>query len=99
VTFTAVAWGATALTGASLFLVLVIAGRRMVFAHTRRYLRRRELARMFAAAAVENFGYRQLLNVCRTLGLVDLARKRQGWGELRKRGLGYEAAGEPSGGR
>jgi cellulose synthase/poly-beta-1,6-N-acetylglucosamine synthase-like glycosyltransferase len=66
---------------------------------SRRYLRRRELARMFAAAAVENFGYRQLLNVWRTLGLVDLARKRQGWGELRKRGLGYEAAGEPSGGR
>jgi cellulose synthase/poly-beta-1,6-N-acetylglucosamine synthase-like glycosyltransferase len=66
---------------------------------SRRYLRRRELARMFAAAAFENFGYRQLLNIWRTLALLDLARKRQGWGELRKRGLGYEAAGEPSGGR
>jgi cellulose synthase/poly-beta-1,6-N-acetylglucosamine synthase-like glycosyltransferase len=66
---------------------------------SRRYLRRRELARMFAAAAFENFGYRQLLNIWRTLALLDLARKRQAWGELRKRGLGYEAAGEPSGGR
>jgi cellulose synthase/poly-beta-1,6-N-acetylglucosamine synthase-like glycosyltransferase len=66
---------------------------------SRRYLRRRELARMFTAAALENFGYRQLLNIWRTLGLVDLTRKRQAWGELRKRGLGYEAAGEPSGGR
>jgi cellulose synthase/poly-beta-1,6-N-acetylglucosamine synthase-like glycosyltransferase len=66
---------------------------------SRRYLRRTELMRMFTAAAFENFGYRQLLNLWRTLGLVDLARKRQSWGELRKRGLGYEAAGEPSGGR
>jgi cellulose synthase/poly-beta-1,6-N-acetylglucosamine synthase-like glycosyltransferase len=66
---------------------------------SRRYLRRRELARMFAAAAFENFGYRQLLNIWRTLGLLDLTRKRQAWGELRKRGLGYEAAGEPSSGR
>jgi hypothetical protein len=54
---------------------------------------------MFTAAALESFGYRQLLNIWRTLGLVDLTRKRQAWGELRKRGLGYEAAGEPSGGR
>jgi hypothetical protein len=54
---------------------------------------------MFTAAALENFGYRQLLNIWRTLGLVNLTRKRQAWGELRKRGLGYETAGEPSGGR
>jgi cellulose synthase/poly-beta-1,6-N-acetylglucosamine synthase-like glycosyltransferase len=66
---------------------------------SRRYLRRRELARMLTAAALENFGYRQLLSIWRTMGLVDLTRRRQGWGEMRKRGLGYEAAGEPSGGR
>jgi hypothetical protein len=66
---------------------------------SRRYLHGRELARMLTAAMVENFGYRQLVSVWRTLGLLDLARKRRTWGEMRKRGLGYEAAGEPSGGR
>ena len=41
-TFTAVAWGAAALTGASLLLVLVIAGRRIVFAHEDERRRRAE---------------------------------------------------------
>jgi cellulose synthase/poly-beta-1,6-N-acetylglucosamine synthase-like glycosyltransferase len=66
---------------------------------SRRYLHGRELARMLTASVVENFGYRQLVSVWRTLGLLELARKRRAWGEMRKRGLGYEAAGEPSGGR
>jgi cellulose synthase/poly-beta-1,6-N-acetylglucosamine synthase-like glycosyltransferase len=67
---------------------------------SRRYLRRREFARMVAAAVFENFGYRQLLTIWRTRGLIDLARRRGGWGEMRRRGLGYvPAAGEPSGGR
>jgi hypothetical protein len=33
VTFTAVAWSAVALNAASFFLVLLIGGRRLVFAH------------------------------------------------------------------
>jgi hypothetical protein len=48
---------------------------------------------------LENFGYRQLLSIWRTRGLIDLARRRSGWGEMRRRGLGYAPAGEPSGGR
>jgi cellulose synthase/poly-beta-1,6-N-acetylglucosamine synthase-like glycosyltransferase len=66
---------------------------------SRRYLHRRELARMLAAATLENFGYRQLLTIWRTRGLMDLARGHRGWGEIRRRGLGYAPAGEPSGGR
>jgi len=65
----------------------------------RRYTRDREVTKMVAAAIVENFGYRQLLTLWRALGLVDVLRRRRDWGEMRRRGLGYEAAGEPSGGR
>lgn len=64
----------------------------------RRYQRGREAARLLAMALAENFGYRQLLTAWRVLGLVDLARKRKGWGEMRRRGLGYApAGGEPRG--
>ena len=65
----------------------------------RRYVRGREIGRLLLAAVIENFGYRQLLAVWRTRALVDLARGAQGWGDVRRRGLGYAPAGEPSGGR
>ena len=54
---------------------------------------------MLTAAVFENLGYRQLQSVWRTLALVDLARGRRDWGEMRRRGLGYAPAGESSGGR
>jgi cellulose synthase/poly-beta-1,6-N-acetylglucosamine synthase-like glycosyltransferase len=65
----------------------------------RRYARTREVLRLLGAALLENFGYRQLLAWWRVLGLVDLGRKGRGWGEQRRRGLGYAPAGEASGGR
>jgi hypothetical protein len=53
VTFTAVAWSAVALTAASFLLVLVIAGRRLVFAHEdERRLRSEERLRPVALALV-----------------------------------------------
>jgi cellulose synthase/poly-beta-1,6-N-acetylglucosamine synthase-like glycosyltransferase len=58
----------------------------------RRYRRKREAARLLVAALLENVGYRQLLAVWRLLAFADLARKNRGWGEMRRRGLGYEAA-------
>jgi hypothetical protein len=65
----------------------------------RRYVRGGEVGRLLVAAVIENFGYRQLLALWRTKALVDLARGRQEWGEMRRRGLGYAPAGETSGGR
>jgi cellulose synthase/poly-beta-1,6-N-acetylglucosamine synthase-like glycosyltransferase len=65
----------------------------------RRYLRGREIGRLLLAAVIENFGYRQLLAVWRTWALVDLARGGPGWGDMRRRGLGYAPARGASGGR
>ena len=65
----------------------------------RRYVRGREVGRLLVAAIIENVGYRQLLALWRTRALLDVARGGHGWGEMRRRGLGYAPAGEPSGGR
>jgi hypothetical protein len=51
------------------------------------------------AALAENLGYRQLVMVWRTLAFVDLARRRRGWGEMRRRGIGYAPTGGASKGR
>ena len=58
----------------------------------RRYTRKREAARLLIASLFENLGYRQLLAAWRMLAFVDLARGRREWGEMRRRGLGYEPA-------
>jgi cellulose synthase/poly-beta-1,6-N-acetylglucosamine synthase-like glycosyltransferase len=65
----------------------------------RRYVRAREVGRLLIAALIENFGYRQLLAFWRAVALVDLARGRHGWGEIRRRGLGYVPSREPTGSR
>jgi hypothetical protein len=65
----------------------------------RRYHRGREAARLLVMALAENLGYRQLLTAWRVLGLVDVARRRRGWGEMRRRGLGYAPARGESRGR
>jgi cellulose synthase/poly-beta-1,6-N-acetylglucosamine synthase-like glycosyltransferase len=57
----------------------------------RRHVRGSEALRMLGYAVAENLGYRQLADVWRLHAFVDLARKKQGWGEMRRRGLGYEA--------
>lgn len=80
-------------------ILLSIAALALEELSARRYLHGRELARMLVAAVFENIGYRQLVNVWRTMALFDLLRRRRDWGEMRRRGLGYSPAGEPSGGR
>ncbi|MFL5929084.1 MAG: glycosyltransferase [Gaiellaceae bacterium] len=58
----------------------------------RRHPRTREILRLAAYSIVENLGYRQLNAVWRTMGLVDLARRRRGWGAQKRRGIGRAAA-------
>jgi cellulose synthase/poly-beta-1,6-N-acetylglucosamine synthase-like glycosyltransferase len=59
----------------------------------RRHPRGREVGRMLWYAVVENFGYRQLVDVWRAWALVDIARRKQGWGEMKRRGF---APNEPA---
>lgn len=52
----------------------------------------REVLRMLVYAVVENVGYRQLNDLWRMLALVDLARRKQGWGTQVRRGIGNVVA-------
>ena len=63
----------------------------------RRHPKAREVMRMLAFAILENFGYRQLLGLFRGLGLVDVIRRRRGWGEMRRRGLGHSLSSHQGG--
>jgi cellulose synthase/poly-beta-1,6-N-acetylglucosamine synthase-like glycosyltransferase len=65
----------------------------------RRYNNEADAARMVVVAVFENLGYRQLVTVWRALALFDLVRRRRGWGEMRRRGLGYVPAGGRATGR
>ena len=56
----------------------------------RRHRLGRDALRLVAYALVENVGFRQLTNVWRLQAFADLARRRRSWGEMRRRGLGYE---------
>jgi cellulose synthase/poly-beta-1,6-N-acetylglucosamine synthase-like glycosyltransferase len=53
----------------------------------RRHARHREAARMLAFAVIENFGYRQLVDLWRAIALLDVVRRRRGWGHMDRRGL------------
>lgn len=53
----------------------------------RRYERRRDVARLLAYTVLESFGYRQLQNIWRLLGFVDIARGKTEWGAQKRRGL------------
>jgi cellulose synthase/poly-beta-1,6-N-acetylglucosamine synthase-like glycosyltransferase len=53
----------------------------------RRHARHQEAVRMLVFAVIENFGYRQLVDLWRALALVDVVRRRKGWGHLDRRGL------------
>jgi cellulose synthase/poly-beta-1,6-N-acetylglucosamine synthase-like glycosyltransferase len=61
----------------------------------RRHPRRRDVLRLMAYSVVENLGYRQLNDVWRLLGLLDLLRGREGWGAQRRRG--FAPAAPPAG--
>jgi cellulose synthase/poly-beta-1,6-N-acetylglucosamine synthase-like glycosyltransferase len=65
------------------FGALLIEGR--AFA---RYPGWRDLARLMAAAVVENFGYRQWLALVRAGATVTILRSRHGWGEMTRAGFG-----------
>ncbi len=54
----------------------------------RRYPAPADLARLFGAAIVENLGFRQLLTIWRTRGLIDgLRRVKKGWGVMERKGF------------
>jgi cellulose synthase/poly-beta-1,6-N-acetylglucosamine synthase-like glycosyltransferase len=57
-------------------------------ARSRRNGTPRDVARLLLFTVVENFGYRQLQAVWRAQATVDLLRKKQGWGEMRR--VGFE---------
>ena len=57
----------------------------------RRYRRRREVARLLAYAVLENIGYRQLHDIWRAIGYVDIARGKKGWGAQQRRGFAAPA--------
>jgi cellulose synthase/poly-beta-1,6-N-acetylglucosamine synthase-like glycosyltransferase len=53
----------------------------------RRYLRLPDVARLLAAALLENFGYRQINTLWRLQGVLDYLRGRSGWGAMTRKGL------------
>jgi cellulose synthase/poly-beta-1,6-N-acetylglucosamine synthase-like glycosyltransferase len=53
----------------------------------RRYRQRREIARLLAYAVLENVGYRQLHDVWRAMGYVDIVRRKREWGTQQRRGF------------
>jgi cellulose synthase/poly-beta-1,6-N-acetylglucosamine synthase-like glycosyltransferase len=53
----------------------------------RRYPGMADIARLFVASVIENFGFRQLLTIWRTRGLIDGLRGKQGWGAMERRGF------------
>lgn len=56
----------------------------------RRYGRGSDLGRLFAAALLENMGYRQLVTLYRAGGIVSAARRVRSWGTQRRRGFADE---------
>jgi cellulose synthase/poly-beta-1,6-N-acetylglucosamine synthase-like glycosyltransferase len=54
----------------------------------RRYPAPADLMRLFLGAVVESLGFRQLLMIWRTQGLIDGLRGKQGWGTMERRGFG-----------
>lgn len=73
-------------------VVLSIAALALEEFNFRRHQRTRDVVSMVLYSVLENFGYRQLNDAWRVLALVDLARRKQGWGAQRRRGIGNLAA-------
>jgi cellulose synthase/poly-beta-1,6-N-acetylglucosamine synthase-like glycosyltransferase len=60
----------------------------------RRYRHRGEVARLLLYAVLENIGFRQLHDVWRATGYVDIARGKKGWGAQQRRG--FSAPADPT---
>jgi cellulose synthase/poly-beta-1,6-N-acetylglucosamine synthase-like glycosyltransferase len=73
-------------------VVLSIAALALEEFNFRRHQRTRDVVALVLYSVLENFGYRQLNDVWRVLALVDLMRRKQGWGAQRRRGIGNLAA-------
>ena len=54
----------------------------------RRHSRNREALRLVLFAIVENFGFRQLVDLWRLIAFADIARRKRSWGAQRRRGIG-----------
>jgi cellulose synthase/poly-beta-1,6-N-acetylglucosamine synthase-like glycosyltransferase len=74
-------------TAVVLGVVLSVAALALEEFSFRRHARDRDVARMLLFAVLENFGFRQLVAFWRILALLDLARRRHGWGVMERRGL------------
>jgi cellulose synthase/poly-beta-1,6-N-acetylglucosamine synthase-like glycosyltransferase len=74
-------------TSLVLGIVLSVAALALEEFSFRRHARNRDVARLLLFAVLENFGFRQLVALWRVLAMVDLARRRRGWGVMERRGL------------
>jgi hypothetical protein len=75
-------------------IVLSIAALALEEFNFHRHQRTRDVTSMVLYSVLENLGYRQLNDLWRVLALIDLARRKQGWGAQRRRGIGNLAAPE-----
>ena len=73
-------------------IVLSIAALTLEEFSFRRHQSARDIVRLLVYAIIENVGYRQLNDFWRALALVDLLRRKQGWGAQRRLGIGSRAA-------
>jgi cellulose synthase/poly-beta-1,6-N-acetylglucosamine synthase-like glycosyltransferase len=53
----------------------------------RRYPLRRDVLRLTLYGLIDNFGYRQLTNIWRLLGLIEFLRGRKQWGHMPRKGF------------
>jgi cellulose synthase/poly-beta-1,6-N-acetylglucosamine synthase-like glycosyltransferase len=60
----------------------------------RRHQRTRDIVSLVFYTVLENLGYRQLNDLWRMMAFIDLARRKQGWGAQKRRGIGNLAAAE-----
>ena len=60
----------------------------------RRHPRTRDIVSLVFYTLLENLGYRQLNDLWRLIAFVDLARRKQGWGAQKRRGIGNLAGRE-----
>jgi cellulose synthase/poly-beta-1,6-N-acetylglucosamine synthase-like glycosyltransferase len=61
----------------------------------RRHAHRLDVVRMLVYAVLENFGFRQLVDIWRLQGLWDVVRRRKGWGDMKRRGFAALTPVEP----
>jgi len=77
-----------------LAIVLSVAASTLEQFGLRRLPEARDVGRLLAYTLFENFGYRQLVTVWRTIGYVDLARREKSWGAQERRGFKLTSGSE-----